>query len=85
MSVRLRVTVDLLRLRANLSAEERREISCCEARQLLYDAGFVADGEGWIVREANLSHVRPEEVTSAEIIDGDGEGAGAGDEPGRLR
>jgi hypothetical protein len=83
MGVRLRVTVDLLRLRANLSAEEGREISCCEARQLLHDAGFVADGEGWIVREADLSHVRPEEVTSAVEVDADGEDAG--DEPERVR
>ena len=68
MGARFRVTVDVLRLRANLSAEEGREISTCEARQLLQDAGFVPDGDGWIVREQDMGHLRPEEVTSAEVV-----------------
>ncbi len=63
----LRIQIDLPTLRRNLSTADRREISTCEVRAWLTSAGFTPDHDAWIVREADLGHLQPDEVTSVDI------------------
>jgi hypothetical protein len=64
-----RIRIALPLLRRTLSAQDGRELSTCEVRQWLREAGFVADGEGWLVRESDLGQLEPDEVTEAEVCD----------------
>jgi hypothetical protein len=66
MPKRLIVDVDLPAVAANLSSEERREVSEPEVRQWLLDAGFMPFGDRWVVDEPNLGHLEPAEVRSIE-------------------
>ena len=67
MSRRFRVKIDWERLRGHLSREDGEEKSDAQIRQFLHDAGFRREGGGdtWTVSEADLGHLRPEEVLEA--------------------
>jgi len=63
MPSRVRVKIDLARLKAHLSREEGRPLSDEEVVRWLQDAGFVSGREGyWIVAESELGHLDPSEV-----------------------
>lgn len=96
---RFRVRIDLERLRRSLSREDGALKSLEQVLAFLRDAGFQPQPDGsWIVREADLGHLRPEEVTEARPLDpgppglsahpfrgrrnGNGHAAGNGDENG---
>src|SRR3982751_5056098 len=61
-----RVRIDMSLLRRRLSTEDRREWSTTEVRHFLLDAGFVPDHDAWVVAEAELGHLLPDEVLAAE-------------------
>ena len=77
----LRVRVDLLKLRENLSAEWRRRLSSREVFDFLTRAGFreAPDGGEWLAPEPVLMRLDPSEVVSAEPL----RGCSAGVEPNR--
>jgi len=56
--------LDLSRLRTTLSTADRCEYTSADVRQWLVDAGFRPMGDGWLVREADVGQVEPDEVTS---------------------
>ncbi|WP_428937814.1 hypothetical protein [Fontivita pretiosa] len=63
MPSRVRVKIDLARLKAHLSREEGRPLGDEQVLQWLHDAGFISSGEGyWIVAESDLGHLDPSEV-----------------------
>jgi hypothetical protein len=66
MSHRLLVHLDLRRIRLNLSAEEGRDVSDAEVKRWLTDAAFEPRGDGWLVKEADLGQVLPEEVIAVQ-------------------
>jgi hypothetical protein len=66
MPKRVIVDVNLTVVAANLSKEERRQVSELEVRQWLHDAGFRPHGSRWIVDEPDLGHLDPSEVRSLE-------------------
>jgi len=64
-----RVQIDLLAVCEKLSREDQRPYSDADVRKWLADAGFVvAPEEFWIVREPDLGHLTPDEVTSIDEI-----------------
>ena len=66
---RLRIRINLDLLRQNISEGEGRPWSEAEVLQWLRDAGFTAEGEWWITREADLGQLDAEEVTAVEDVD----------------
>ena len=62
------VRIDVTALRTNMSREEKRDLSEAEVLAWLKDAGFVAEGDGWTVREADLGQLDPSEVVEAKQI-----------------
>ena len=66
MPKRVIVDIDLSAVAANMSREERRDVSEAEVRQWLRDAGFTAYGDRWIVDEPDLGQLEPAEVRSLE-------------------
>jgi hypothetical protein len=66
---RFRITIDLPRLRENMSRQEGRALSDTEIRQWLQDAGFApAIDETWIIDEPDLGQLDPSEVQSVEEV-----------------
>ena len=63
------VQIDLAALRAHLSREDNVAISEEEVRQWLMDAGFTPTATGWSVCESDLGQLRPEEISSADVLD----------------
>lgn len=62
---RLVVKIDLERLRANLTQEDKRDWSPLEVRQWLLDARFRSLGGGWWqVAEPDLGQLHPREVSA---------------------
>jgi hypothetical protein len=70
-----KIRLDWAALRSNLSREHGHQVSDQEITGWLTEAGFNPSGEEWLVREENLGHVQPEEVTEAEIIGPDESGS----------
>ena len=66
---RVRVRINLSLLRENLSNADGRRWTESEVDRWLRDAKFTGDGDGWIVREADLGQLEPEEVTSLEEVE----------------
>lgn len=64
----LRIRIDAGRLRLHLQSEDRRALSAVDIHYQLLDAGFMPSGDTWIVREADLGYLRPEEVISVEVV-----------------
>jgi hypothetical protein len=66
------VRLDLERIRRNLAREDGRPRAQADVRAFLIDAGFrdIGGGASWLVREVDLGHVQPAEVTSIEAHDG---------------
>jgi hypothetical protein len=71
MPKRVIVDVNLSLVAANLSKEERRQVSEHEVRQWLHDAGFRPLGDRWIVHEPDLGQLDPSEVRSLEDAPGE--------------
>lgn len=75
MNRRFRVRIDWDRLREHLSREDAEQKTDAQVRRFLHDAGFRPEGAGegggdtWTVSEPDLSHLRPDEVTSAEPLE----------------
>ena len=67
---RLRVSVDLLRLRANLAHSDGRPASEHNARDYLVDAGFtvVRDGAICLGDKHALAHLRADEVRRVDPV-----------------
>jgi hypothetical protein len=64
-----RVQINLAAVCENLSREDDRPYSDADVRKWLKEAGFTAAPESfWIVREPDLGHLQPEEVTSIDEI-----------------
>jgi hypothetical protein len=58
---KLRVRVDLVRLRSNLTHEDGRDNNA--VRRWLIEAGFLPEADDWwLVREDDLGHLEPSEV-----------------------
>ena len=72
----LRVRVDLVRLRENLSTAWRRRLSSREVVEFLTRAGFSGsdDGAVWLAPEPVLMRLDPSEVVWAEAVRGHGSG-----------
>ena len=68
---RVRVRINLSLLRENLSKADGRQWTEAEVDRWLRDAKFTSDGDGWIVREADLGQLEPEEVASLEEVERD--------------
>ena len=66
---RLRIRINLARLRDNVSKADTRVWSEAEVLQWLHDAGFRPDGDAWLTTEADLGQLEPEEVTAVEDVD----------------
>ena len=64
----VKVKIDLLILRENLSAADQRPVSDEAVRQFLIDSGFIPEGDYWIVEEKDLGQLDPSEVLSAEPL-----------------
>lgn len=62
MPQKLCVKLNIPLLRANLSKEDARDTSEAEVLLWLQAAGFIRDGEWWIVDEKDLGQVDPSEV-----------------------
>ena len=65
---RIRIRINLARLRENVSKADTRVWSEAEVLQWLHDAGFTPDGDWWIARESDLGQLDPEEVTAVEEV-----------------
>jgi len=64
-----RVQIDLAAVCEKLSREDQRPYCEDDVRKWLTDAGFVVAPEDfWIVREPDLGHLTPDEVTSIDEI-----------------
>jgi hypothetical protein len=63
------ITINLDKLRENLSREDERPVTQAEVEQWLKDAGFTRVEDGWTVREADLGQLDPSEVITAEVIE----------------
>jgi hypothetical protein len=67
MTNTLRIRINWAVLLENMSKQEGRPMTDDEVRQWLTDAGFTqADDNYWLVSEADLGHLDPTEVISAE-------------------
>jgi hypothetical protein len=66
------ITIDLPKLRANLSREDGRDLAESEVLSWLSDAGFTRVESGWTVREPDLGQLDPSEVIAAEVIEESG-------------
>jgi hypothetical protein len=62
------IQIDLDRLRANLSAAERKSLSDQDVREWLEDCGFVARPDGWLCEADQLSQLQHDEIKSARQI-----------------
>ena len=60
------VSVDVERLRENLSREDQRPATDADAYALLFESGFRRFGGQWFGPEEALSVLRPEEVKAME-------------------
>ena len=60
------VTVDLERVRTNLSREDGWGATDADVYALLFESGFRRLGDRWVGPEEALSVLRPEEVTALE-------------------
>ena len=83
MTVRLKVNMPVLI--ENLSREERGAVRENDVVRWLKDAGFTASGDAWLVAEANLGHLDPSEVISAEPISDDADHCPSRPRPHRSR
>jgi len=63
---RIRVRRELLR--AHLEHENNEFVSEGELREFLTSAGFTPHGDQWLVREADLGILDPEEVATIELV-----------------
>lgn len=63
-----KITINLERLRENLSRQEGRPLSEAEVLQWLEDAGCRRSDAHWEVHEADLGQLDPGEVISAEVV-----------------
>ena len=63
---RIRVRGELLR--AHLERENNEFVSEGELREFLNNAGFTPHGDEWLVREADLGILDPEEVITIELV-----------------
>jgi hypothetical protein len=63
---RIRIRDELLR--AHLERENEEFVSAGELREFLSHAGFTPYGDQWLVREADLGVLDPEEVVSIEPV-----------------
>ena len=70
-----KIRLNRAELRGNLSREHGHHVSDDEINAWLTEAGFTASGDDWVVREENLGHLQPEEVTEAEVIGPDESGS----------
>ena len=66
---RIRIRINLDRLRANVSNADARIWSEADVLRWLCDAGFTPDGDAWLTTEADLGQLEPEEVTAVEDVD----------------
>jgi hypothetical protein len=66
-----RIIINWDALQANLSRELRQAQSREDMSNWLKAAGFKLDedGEHWLVPEADLGHLDPSEVSSAEVVE----------------
>ena len=71
MSRRFLVQVDIELLRSHLSQADREEKSREQIVQFLIDSGFRQTPGGWIVSEADLGVLEPEEVTAIDELPDD--------------
>lgn len=69
MERRFRIRIDVTKLRAHLSKEEGRELPDDEVFRWLAEAGFLQQGDAWLVSERDLGQLDPSEVTEAEVVD----------------
>jgi hypothetical protein len=60
------IRLDLERIRLNLVREDGRTRSGQDVRAWLGEAGFRPAGAAWLVRESDVGHVQPAEVTAIE-------------------
>lgn len=63
---RIRIRDELLR--AHLERENQEFVSAGELREFLTHAGLTPYGDQWLVREADLGVLDPEEVVSIELV-----------------
>jgi hypothetical protein len=68
---RLRVTLRMASLRRNLSLADGTAYTEQQVRKWLADAGFVLDGNHWLVYEGNLGQLDPAEVIEVSAADDD--------------
>jgi hypothetical protein len=66
---RLRVKINLERLRQHLAKEDRTNVSLDDVHRWLKEARFEQDGDSYIVRELDLGQLKPDEVTEVEDYD----------------
>ena len=64
-----RVELYLDLVRRNLSREDRRVWTDDDVRKWLAEAGFVCNDQTWIVAEADLGQLRPEEVRRISAVE----------------
>jgi hypothetical protein len=63
------VSLNIRRIRAQLSAADGVAYTDDDVRKWLQDAGFESQGEKWIVSETDLGHVDPSEVVEITPLD----------------
>src|SRR5256885_12337490 len=63
---RIRIRDELLR--AHLERENQEFVSAGELREFLTHAGFTPYGDQWLVREADLGVLGPEEGITVELV-----------------
>jgi len=63
------VTLNLPKIRMQLSTADGVAYSDHDVRKWLQDAGFKPQGEKWIVSDADLGHVDPSEVVDISPLD----------------
>jgi hypothetical protein len=63
------VRINLGTLRRKMSQEEGTELSEAQIQHWLIDAGFERTDQEWIVKEEDLGHLDPSEVSSVEPVE----------------
>ena len=66
---RFRILIDLRLLRENMSRAEGGSLTEAQVVRWLLDAGFVPDGDHWMVREEDLGQLEPAEVLAVDDVD----------------
>lgn len=68
MPRQFRVQIDLERLRSHLAEADRETKSAEQIRAFLIDSGFVQTPRGWLVSEADLGVLHPDEVIAIDEV-----------------